>query len=182
MKLLSIIVVGLAALLAGCSATPTKVSKGPIKAGTFTFVVSSRPNSAIAEEREAVHQVIHEAIAQNLTGKGLAQAESGGDITVAYLVVVGNNVTTESINTYFGYGRDSSALHDKAQGAYSGSKNPNYFEAGTLLIDLIDSRTYKLLVRNHVTRPTLRNPSAEVRAANIQEAVDAVLKDVRIVK
>jgi hypothetical protein len=31
-------------------------------------------------------------------------------------------------------------------------------------------------------RPLLRNPSAEVRAERIQEAVNAVLKDVRITR
>ena len=66
-------------------------------------------------------------------------------LIVAYLVIVGNNASTEAISTYFGYNRDAAALHDKAQDAYASSKNPNYFEAGTLLIDLIDAKTYKLL-------------------------------------
>jgi hypothetical protein len=71
-------------------------------------------------------------------------------------------------------------LHDQAHEAYTGSKNPNPFEAGTLLVDIVDAKTYKLLKRAYVVRPLLRNPSAEVRAERIQEAVDAVLKDVRI--
>jgi hypothetical protein len=105
---------------------------------------------------------------------------SGGDVVVAYLVIIGNNASTEAVSTYYGYGRDLAALHDKAQDAYAGSKNPNYFEAGTLLIDIIDAKTYKLLKRSYVTRPLLRNPTAEVQAERIQEAVDAVLSNVRI--
>jgi hypothetical protein len=105
---------------------------------------------------------------------------SGGDVIVAYLVIIGNNASTEAISTYFGYGRDASGLHDKAQDAYAGSKNPNYFEAGTLLIDIIDAKTYKLLKRSYVTRPLLRNPTAEVQAFRFQEAVDEALWDVRI--
>ena len=124
--------------------------------------------------------MIHDYINRNLASKGLSQVAAGGDVTVAYLVIVGNNASTESIDTYFGYGRDASALHDRAQDAYSSSKNPNYFEAGTLLVDIVDAKTYKLLKRSYVTRPVLRNPSAEVRAERIQEAVDAVLRDVRI--
>jgi hypothetical protein len=176
------LIVGLAASLAGCSSTPTQVNKGPIKAATFSFVKATRPNSVIADEREAAHQVIHEAITRNLTSKGLTRTESGGDITVAYLVVVGNNVSTETINTYFGYGRDASELREKAQDAYTGSKKPDYFEAGTLLVDLIDTKTSKLLERNHATRPVLRNPTAATRAENIQEAVDAALQNVRIAR
>lgn len=112
----------------------------------------------------------------------MRQVASGGDLTVAYLVIVGNNASTEAINTYFGYGRDVTALHEKAQSAYTGSKNPSYFEAGTLLVDILDTRSFKLLERNYATRPVLRNPTAEVRAANIQDAVNEVLKGVRIVQ
>ena len=112
----------------------------------------------------------------------MTRQAAGGDVTVAYLVIVGNNASTEVIDTYFGYGRDASGLQEKAQAAYTGSKNPNYFEAGTLLVDIIDAKTYKLLKRSYVVRPLLSNPSAEVRAERIQEAVDAVLKDLRIAR
>jgi hypothetical protein len=87
-----------------------------------------------------------------------------------------------AIHDYFGYGRDFAALQDKAQDGYSASKNPNYFEAGTLLIDIIDSKTFKLLKRSYVTRPLLRDPSAEVQATRLQEAVNAALSDVRVVR
>jgi hypothetical protein len=107
---------------------------------------------------------------------------SGGDVTVAYLVIVGNNATTEHINTYFGYGGDAAALSDKAHSAYTSSKNPNYFEAGTLLIDVVDAKTFKVLKRNYAVRPMLSNPTAEVRAENIQSAVNEILKDLRIAK
>ena len=168
-------------LFAGCSSTPTKVDSGPIRAATFSFIAKT-PNMSpeYADSREPIHAMIQNSISQNLAGKGLSKVPSGGDVIVAYLVIIGNNASTEAISTYFGYGRDASGLHDKAQDAYAGSKNPNYFEAGTLLIDLINAKTYKLLKRSYVVRPLLRNPTAEVRAEHIQEAVDAVLKDVRI--
>lgn len=171
-------------LVAGCSSTPTKVDKGPIRATTFSFIAkgtSAIPTFA-ADEWQPIHVMIQNAISRNLTGRGLTQVASGGDVIVAYLVIVGNNASTEAINTYFGYDRGADVLHDKAQAAYSGSKNPNYFEAGTLLVDIIDAKTYKLLKRSYVVRPLLRNPSAEARAERIQEAVDAVLKDVRIAR
>jgi hypothetical protein len=168
-----------ALLLAGCS-TPTHVNK-TVSAATFSFVARSSGSApAYADNREQMHAQIQGAISRNLAGKGLSQLPTGGDVTVAYLVVVGNNVTTTAINDYFGYGRDDAALSDKAHTAYTRNKNPNYFEAGTLLVDIIDAKTYKLLKRSYVVRPLLRNPSAEVRAERIQEAVDEVLKDVRI--
>jgi hypothetical protein len=182
MKTLSLLAIALAGLLAGCSSTPTQVDKGPIKAATFSFVAAPKTEAGFVDKRAEIHQMIQDAITKNLTARGLTRTEAGGDVTVAYLVIVGNNATTESINTYFGYGRDSYALHSKAQSAYADSKNPNYFEAGTLLVDIIDGRTFKVLERNHVTRPLLRDAAQEVRVVHIQEAVDAVLSKVRIAK
>ncbi len=179
--LLPIVLTGL--LIGGCNSTPTRVNKGPVKARTFNFVNGgTQPSAAFADNREAVHKTIQDAITQNLAGKGLSKVASGGDVTVAYLIIIGNNATTESINTYFGYGRDAAALHDKAQDAYTSSKNPNYFEAGTLLIDIVDANTFKVLKRNYVVRPLLRLPSAEVRAARIEEAVGEALQDLRIAR
>jgi hypothetical protein len=170
-----------ALLVAGCSSTPTKVDTGTIRAATFSFVASgAKANPGIVDHREPIHALIQDAISRNLAAKGLNKVASGGDVTVAYLVIIGNNATTETINTYFGYGRDDFELGNKAQEAYSDNKNPNYFEAGTLLVDFIDAKTYKVLKRAYVVRPLLRNPSAEVRAERIQEAVNAVLKDLRI--
>ena len=184
MKYSFLVTLNLAALLvAGCSSTPTRVDKGPIPAATFNFVANS-PGAApaFANGREQIHALIQDSISRNLASKGLNNVPSGGDVIVAYLVIVGNQVSTEAINTYFGYGRDSSALSDKAHAAYTSSKNPNYFEAGTLLVDIIDAKTYKLLKRSYVVRPLLANPSAEIRVERIQEAVDAVLQNVRIAR
>ena len=178
----NLIVLGCGVLmLSGCSSTPSKFDTGRIKARTFSFIGSGVPSTAsFADNREQVHVMIQQALAENLAAKGLTQVTSGGEVTVAYLVIIGNNASTEAINQYFGYGRDASALHDKAHKAYTSSKNPNYFEAGTLVVDFVDAKTFKLLRRTHVTRPVLRNPSVQVRAANIQEAVNAALKGLKI--
>lgn len=167
--------------LAGCSSTPTKVDTGSIRARTFSFVDrGSKPSPTYAESRQAVHQMIQEAITKNLSARGLTRVDRGGDVTVGYLVIVGNNATTTTINDYFGYGADVSALHAKAHEAYTDNKNPNYFEAGTLLIDLTDSKSFKLLKRGYASRPILRNIPDDARAARIQEVVDEILRDVRV--
>jgi len=166
--------------LAGCSSTPTTVDRGSIRARTFSFVSpGAKPSPAYADNRQAVHTVIQEAITKNLAARGVTRTATGGDVTVGYLVVVGNNASSKSISDYFGYGSDAAELHEKAQDAYSGSKNPNYFEAGTLVIDITDSKDFKLLKRGYATRQVLRNLPADARAARIQEVVDKILSDVR---
>ena len=169
--------------LAGCSSTPTKVDTGPIRARTFNYAATSaKPTPAYAKNTPAAYAMIQEAITGSLAKRGLSRVAAGGDVTVAYLIITGNNASTMSINEYFGYGEDANALQAKAHKAYTGSKNPNYFEAGTLVIDVVDSKTFKLLKRGHATRPILRDLSAEDRAARIQGVVDEILQDLRIVQ
>ena len=163
--------------LAGCSSTPTKVDTGPIRARTFSFVdPGPKAAPAYVDNRQAIHALIQDAITKNLAAKGVTRTASGGDVTVGYLVIVGNNATTTSINEYFGYGSDAAGLHEKAQKAYTGSKDPNCFEAGTLVIDVVDSKSFKLLRRGYASRPVLRNLSADARAARLQEVADEILR------
>jgi len=182
MKLNSLLTLIAGALaLAGCSSTPTKVDTGAIRARTFSFVDRANKTSPnYAENRQVVHQMIQDAITKNLAARGVTKADRGGDVTVGYLVIVGNNATTTTINDYFGYSADASAMHAKAHEAYTNNKNPNYFEAGTLLIDVTDSKSFKLLKRGYASRPILRNLPDDARAARIQEVVDEILRDVRI--
>jgi hypothetical protein len=178
-----LLTIGLTTLIfAGCSSTPpSTVDTGAIRANSYSFIAGGQSTSPeFADRRHQVHAMIQDSITQNLSGRGLSKLPKDGDITVAYLVVVGNNASTEAISTYFGYGRDAVALQEKAHDAYTSTDNPNRFEAGTLLIDIIDAKTFKLLKRSFVVRPLLRNPNAEVQAERIQEAVDAALKDLRL--
>jgi hypothetical protein len=176
------LILTLAALaLAGCSSTPTKVNTGAIHARTFNFVSrSSKPAPGFVDNTEAVHAMIQKAITANLAARGVTRVNTGGDVTVAYLVITGDNVSTTAIRDYFGYGDDLGDLHDRAHDAYMSKKNRDHFEAGTLLIDIVDGRNSKLLKRGYASRPILRNLSEGARAARIQEVVDEILRDVRI--
>ena len=181
-KLILLLAAG-ALAFAGCSSTPSKVNTGPIRASTFSFINhGAKPAPTFANNEQAVHATIQEAITKTMAKRGVSHVAAGGDVIVAYLIIIGNNVSTTSINDYFGHNGDASALLDKAQTAYTNSKNPNDFEAGTLLIDIIDSKSFKLLRRGHATRPMLQNLSADDRAARIQGVVDEILRDLRIQK
>src|SRR5476649_1739049 len=99
--LLPLLLTGL--FIAGCSSTPTHVDNGALKAHTFNFI-----NGGIAltppatDKRDAVHQQIQAAIIKNLAAKGLNRTDTTGDVIVAYMIILGNNVSTEAITTYFG--------------------------------------------------------------------------------
>jgi hypothetical protein len=182
MKLHALLIVATGVIsLVGCSSTQTRVDTGPIRARTFNFVDGGlKPAPTYADNRDAVHAMIQEAISKNLAAREVTRVAAGGDVTVAYLVILGNNVSTRAIADYFGYRDDTWELHEKAQAAYTGTGNPSSFEAGTLLIDIIESNGFKLRKRGYATRPILRDLPDDARAARIQEVVDEILRDVRI--
>jgi hypothetical protein len=182
MKTNLLLLLTLVALASAASAgAPAKVNKGTIHARTFNFVNrGSKPAPGFVDNTEAVHTMIQKAITKNLAARGVTRVNAGGDITVPYLVITGNNASTTAIQDYFGYSDDLEDLHERAQKAYTRTKNPNHFEAGTLLIDIVDGRKFKLMKRGYATRPILRDLSAGARAARIQEVVDEILRDVRI--
>jgi hypothetical protein len=176
-KFLSAFLLG-TVVIAGCK-TPTTVDSGPIRARTFSFL-RPRPQPEFAERRQPIHQLIQDAIAQNLAARGVKQVPDGGEVTAAYMLVVGNNATTSAINEYFGHTPDAAALSERAHAAYTGSAERNSFEAGTLIIDLVDPATHKVLFRGNVTRKILREAPLDARQSRIQEAVNAALAEVRV--
>lgn len=73
MKNVSLIIAALAICLAGCSSTPSQVSKGSIRGSTFSFVTPAKPDTGFSDPREPIHQVIKDAITANLAGKVCAR-------------------------------------------------------------------------------------------------------------
>jgi hypothetical protein len=171
----------LAGLMPACSSVKTHVDKGPVRARTFSFLDSgSKPLPGYAEERKQAHAMVQQAIINTLAAKGVTYVPSGGNINVAYLIVVGNNAVTTSLNDYFGYTADADAFVDKVHSQQTSSDARGYFEAGTLVIDLVDPATSKLLQRRSVHAEVLRNLPKETRTTRVQTVVDNALKDVSV--
>jgi Domain of unknown function (DUF4136) len=179
LRKIRIVTAGAAAALAfiSCSSTPSNVSSGTIHARTFSFLNrKSKSAPDYADKTETAHKMIQAAITKNLAARGVTRVAAGGDVLVPYLIITGNNVSTTAISDYFGYNDDLSGLHERAQDAYTSQRNPNHFDAGTLLIDIVDGKSFKLLKRGYTTRTLAGQPSA----GQIQGAVDEILRDVQI--
>src|SRR3954453_9651663 len=104
MKSKSLLLVVLGLLVGGnCFAVSTKVNRGTIHARSFNFVSrTGKPDTNISDNREAVHKLIQSAITKNLAARGVKRVNGGGDINVRYLLIKGNNASTEAIRDYFG--------------------------------------------------------------------------------
>jgi len=169
----------LAIAVAGCSSVKTHVDEGKVTAHTFSFLnTAARQQPNYAESSQQAHAMIQQAIIHNLAARGITQLPSGGDITVAYLVIVGNNASTTSLNEYFGYTPDANALVNQAHDQQTSESNRGYFEAGTLVIDILQPNNSKLLQRRSIQAQVLRNLSTEQRTARIQALVDQALGNV----
>lgn len=164
----------------GCSSVKTHVDNGPVSARTFSFLdPGPRQAPSYAEGRKQAHAMIQQALIHNLASKGITQVATGGDVTVAYLVIVGNNASTTSLNSYFGYTEDSEALVNRVHKEQTMSQdNRNYFEAGTLVIDILEPKTSKLLQRRSIHAEVLRNLPMEQRTERVQGIVDQALQTV----
>jgi len=168
-------------LLAGCSSVKTRIDEHAVHARTFSFLKPVTPTAPSgADNSQQAHARVQEALIKNLGGKGLSYVPAGGDVTVAYLVIVRNNVATTSLNTYFGYTEDATKLRESVHEQETGRDSRAYFESGTLVIDFVDPKTQKVLQRRSVQAEILRNLPMENRVARLQAVVDDALKDVSI--
>src|SRR5215813_2325049 len=162
----------LAVGLAACSSVKEHVNEGHVRAGTFSFLNTGREMPGYAEARKEVHEAVQQALIKNLGAKGVKYVPTGGDVTVAYLIVVGNNAVTTSLNSYFGYTPDSEAFVEKMHSQQtSGDRSRSYVEAGTLVIDVVDPGTSKLLQRRTIQSQVLRDLPQERRLARLQSLV-----------
>ena len=170
--------VALTIALSGCSTAKTKVDSGSINARTFSFLNTGRPAPQSADNRQQANALVQQAIAHALATRGVTQTPSGGDVTVAYLIIIGNGVSTTSLNEYFGYTDASDALVEKAHKQQSKRDDRTAFEAGTLVIDFLDPRTSKLLQRRTIKADILQNVTIEQRSVRLQGLVKDALKNV----
>ena len=79
---------------------------------------------------------------------------------------------TATYPNYFGYGRSADEIADLAhtRGVLD-SKRPDFFRQAGIVIDVIDSRTNKLVYRGFSKGDVVKNASAGTRAARIDAAV-----------
>lgn len=163
--------------LVSCS-TGVDMPKGTRKGYGSARLTVRDPNApAITEPAEKqVHGMIQKSIARQFTSKGMAYGGGGADLVVAYMVIYQEPGMTARYDQYFGYGRDSDAISDLAhtRGALE-NKRPDYFRQAGLVIDVIDSRSNKLVYRNFVKGDVIKGAAADTRAARIDAAVSQAL-------
>ncbi|MCX6873459.1 MAG: DUF4136 domain-containing protein [Verrucomicrobia bacterium] len=167
----------LSLFLAACG-PGVDMPKGTSKGYTSARLTQRDPNRpAISNPTErSIHGMIQDSLRRQFRAKGLAYGTGSADLVVAYLVIYQEPGMTTSYEDYYGYGRPADAITDRAhdRGVIE-SKRPDYFQRAGIVIDLIDSRTNKLVYRNFATGDVVRGASGKTRAARIDAAVAQAL-------
>jgi hypothetical protein len=173
--------IALAALaLAAVSCAPSvEMPKGTSKGYTSARLVTvdKKPVDDLEFPNQVSgHRMIQKSLAANFRANNLQVTSGSADLIVGYLVLVQNNFSTVALDDYFGYGRDSDAIVDKAQtlGVVENSR-PDSFESGTIVVDVIDAKTNKLVYRGHATQDIYKSNSSSARQAAINTAVTNAL-------
>lgn len=172
------ILIAIAALgLASCS-TNVEMPKGTSKGYTSARLIQRDPAgpAVTGATEKQVHGMIQNSISKQFTSKGMAYGRGNADLVVAYMVIYQEPGMTSSYETYFGYGRDAGQISDLAhtRGALE-NQRPDYFRQAGVVIDVIDSRTNKLVYRNFAKGDVIKGASSGTRAARIDAAVARAL-------
>ena len=167
----------LSLILAACG-PGVDMPKGTSKGYTSARLTQRDPNRpAISNPTErSIHGMIQDSLSRQFRSKGLAYGSANADLIAAYLVIYQEPGMTTSYTDYFGYGRQADAIQDRAhvKGTVE-SKRPDYFQRAGIVVDLIDSRTNKLVYRNFAAGDVVRGVSGKTRAARIDAALAQAL-------
>ena len=162
------------AILSGCQTV--EQPKGSSRGYRSARLV--RPHSAptVANPDDRVNHAIQSSLDSTFRAHGFETGSSNADLAVAYLILVQDNATTEVINDYFGFGRSPMDIADLAhERGVVRNHCADYFKAGTVVIDIIDNKTGKLIYRDYATRDVTGGLSDAQLQAHASSAVQQAL-------
>lgn len=130
------------------------------------------PSKAIEKQ---VHGMIQKSLSKQFASRGIAYGGSDADLVVAYMVIYQEPGMTADYREYFGYGRSADDIAVLAHNRGALGSRAEYFRQAGIVIDVIDSRTNKLIYRNFAKNDVVKGASDGTRAARIDAAVAQAL-------
>jgi hypothetical protein len=173
LKLCPLLVVGMLVSCTGHVDRPQGTSKGY----TSARLIQRNPNlpaPSTAIEKQ-VHGMIQNSLSRQFTSKGMAYGKGSADLIVAYLVIYQEPGMTADYRDWFGYGRNADDIAVLAHDRGALGSRPDFFRQAGIVVDVIDSRTNKLVYRGFSKNDVVKGASASTRAARIDAAVAEAL-------
>lgn len=161
---------------AACQSLPMpKGSANGYSSANF-FPAGATFKSKELEDSPVVNQNIRDAITAQFTKNGLAFGKRGAELEVGYIIIRQNAAVTILNDDHFGPGRNSSGILSLAHERGVVEKNHSYdYDAGAILIDVVDARTQELLYRDFAKNDVIPNLSAAQRSERLNAAVEQAL-------
>ena len=162
------------AALIGCQTI--KQPKGSSKGYSSYQIYREIPQESIAfaDSEDQIHAIIQNAIANEFKADGLKSGGADAELIVAYLVLIQNNTVSTAIHDYY-INSSSEILHYAHKKVTVDSNHPREFKAGTLIVDVIDAKTNKLIYRDYSTKQIAEKLEGAAREARIKSAVNEAL-------
>jgi hypothetical protein len=177
MKTVQIALSTLVAVIAcSCSSidTPKGSSDGYRSARFVQRSATTAPQGL--EDSEAVNKMVQDAIASEFAKNGIPMNRADADLIIAYMLIRQDASSTTMNADHFGYGRDPAAILERAhEKGVVKNKSPELFEAGAVLIDVLDATSNELVFRNFAKRSVIEGASGAERQRRIQAAVTEAL-------
>ncbi|WP_076407905.1 DUF4136 domain-containing protein [Shewanella sp. UCD-KL12] len=176
MKKVIIAVVALA--LSACSSLKTSSDYDP--AANFNDVktyawVAKKTQDTTYHLDGLMDQRVRAAVDSQLAAKGITITDAAeADILVNYLTKVDKKINVDTFNTNYGYNP-----YYGSRWGYSGSMNTQTtvreYEVGTLILDMVNRETGKLIWRGSVADTIRDKNTPEERVEVINKAISAML-------
>ncbi len=160
----------LSLLLGGCAGMAIQADQDPAVSLDSYETYTWSPNRRVSGDvrvTPALRTQVREDIDRHLADKGYVRVNSGADFSVAWQVTIEGETIVQTLGYYSG----SNFSDNLAQPGTAARR----YEEGTLIIDIMEGESERLIWRGTATAEVRQRPSVEERSAKVAEAVQKVL-------
>lgn len=172
----AVILLAALAALSGCNSTNIRSPKGTSEGYTTYRLYRQAPEDlpAFANREDVANRAVQDALHEQFQSHGFTVDQDNAQLIVTYLILLQTNVASTAISDYYvSSGSDIlSYAHKKV--AIDGDY-PIDWEAGTLVVDVIDTADRTVVFRGHASREILEDLPVEERVRRIDEGVAEIL-------
>lgn len=176
-------------LLGGCASAPVQQKCPPIvglrnpsvrflvdntrklpASGSFEWGFAAFRVSGLQLDLSAVDRLIHESLMKALTSKGFVKVDTNAELRVSYAVASGAGIDEATLN---------GAYEGSVQSPPISSGNPQHplqYRRGTLIIDIVETKTKHLLWRGAIMADIDLNLAEDQKRLRCEGAVNILLK------
>jgi hypothetical protein len=163
-------------LLSGCSTTKKIDQPKGSSAGYSTFRLYKHQTSHVPDftnREDRVNEYLQSALRAEFEAQGLKESQEGAELIVSFLLIIQDTAVTTAISDY--YVTSGSDILSEAHRRMGKRNMPGGYEAGAIIVDIIDKNSGNLIYRDFAKREVLDYLTLAEKEKRAKEAaVEAV--------